>query len=284
MTSASGPAQRRRARTSRPLGHHRDLLGLGDLVHAVHGGVDLGASAAQAAGDKFASTPVCSGPFKFVERVAQDRIVFERYANYWNKAAINFEKVIYTPIPDATEIAGPVDGAWFSYAGVYEDGAYTTRDESRLVDGKTFSRYVLDEREGVAGDEPEYAQKWTESQTPVDPATAGMGAMVKSLLSSLPAADGLQGQDVEADGLRRSGHDAVRYTLAAPVAGAEDSSVAMTAFTVARSTGELLTVETQSGGVPAVITFSEWNAVPPVEAPAAEDIAPQQAQPQGLGG
>lgn len=188
------------------------------------------------------------------------------------------------PIPDATEIAGPVDGAWFSYAGVYEDGAYTTRDESRLVDGKTFSRYVLDEREGVAGDEPEYAQKWTESQTPVDPATAGMGAMVKSLLSSLPAADGLQGQDVEADGLRRSGHDAVRYTLAAPVAGAEDSSVAMTAFTVARSTGELLTVETQSGGVPAVITFSEWNAVPPVEAPAAEDIAPQQAQPQGLGG
>src|SRR4029077_20623418 len=34
--------------------------------------------AAQAAGDKFASNPVCSGPFKFVERVAQDRIVLER--------------------------------------------------------------------------------------------------------------------------------------------------------------------------------------------------------------
>jgi peptide/nickel transport system substrate-binding protein len=50
----------------------------------------------------FASAPVCSGPFKFVERVAQDRIVLEKYANYWNKAAIHFDRVIYTPIPDAT--------------------------------------------------------------------------------------------------------------------------------------------------------------------------------------
>jgi peptide/nickel transport system substrate-binding protein len=50
----------------------------------------------------FASAPVCSGPFKFVERVAQDRIVFEKYAGYWNKAAIHFDRVVYTPIPDAT--------------------------------------------------------------------------------------------------------------------------------------------------------------------------------------
>jgi peptide/nickel transport system substrate-binding protein len=34
--------------------------------------------------------------------VAQDRIVLERYTNYWNKDAIHFDKVIYTPIPDAT--------------------------------------------------------------------------------------------------------------------------------------------------------------------------------------
>src|SRR5208282_912524 len=31
--------------------------------------------AAQSEGDKFGSHPVCSGPFRFVERVAQDRIV-----------------------------------------------------------------------------------------------------------------------------------------------------------------------------------------------------------------
>jgi peptide/nickel transport system substrate-binding protein len=45
---------------------------------------------------------VCSGPFKFVERVAQDRMVFERFAGYWNKDAIHFDKIVYMPIPDAT--------------------------------------------------------------------------------------------------------------------------------------------------------------------------------------
>ena len=65
-------------------------------------GMMVSPKAAQAAGDKFGSKPVCSGPFKFVERVAQDRIVVERYDGYWNKAAVHFGKVTYTPIPDAT--------------------------------------------------------------------------------------------------------------------------------------------------------------------------------------
>ena len=65
-------------------------------------GMMVSPKAAQAAGDKFGARPICSGPFKFVERVAQDRIVFERYAAYWNKDAIHFDKVVYTPIPDAT--------------------------------------------------------------------------------------------------------------------------------------------------------------------------------------
>ena len=65
-------------------------------------GMMVSPKAAQAAGDKFGLKPVCSGAFKFVERVAQDRITLERYDGYWNKAAINFAKVTYTPIPDAT--------------------------------------------------------------------------------------------------------------------------------------------------------------------------------------
>jgi peptide/nickel transport system substrate-binding protein len=65
-------------------------------------GMMVSPKAAQAAGDKFGSNPVCAGPFKFAERVAQDRIVLEKFANYWNKDAIHFDKVIYTPIPDAT--------------------------------------------------------------------------------------------------------------------------------------------------------------------------------------
>ena len=65
-------------------------------------GMMVSPKAAQATGANFASAPVCAGPYKFVERVAQDRIVFEKYANYWNKEAIHFNRIIYTPIPDAT--------------------------------------------------------------------------------------------------------------------------------------------------------------------------------------
>jgi peptide/nickel transport system substrate-binding protein len=65
-------------------------------------GMMVSPKAAQAEGDKFGAHPVCSGPFKFVERVAQDRIVLERYGNYWNKDAIHLDKVIYLPITDST--------------------------------------------------------------------------------------------------------------------------------------------------------------------------------------
>ncbi|WP_299786403.1 ABC transporter substrate-binding protein [Ramlibacter sp.] len=65
-------------------------------------GMMVSPKAALAAGDKFGSRPVCAGPFKFVERVAQDRVVLERYPQYWNKDAIHFDRVIYRPIPDAT--------------------------------------------------------------------------------------------------------------------------------------------------------------------------------------
>jgi peptide/nickel transport system substrate-binding protein len=65
-------------------------------------GMMVSPKAAQAAGDKFGAKPVCSGPFQFVERVAQDRIVFERYPKYWNNAAIHFDKVVYQPIVDST--------------------------------------------------------------------------------------------------------------------------------------------------------------------------------------
>ena len=65
-------------------------------------GMMVSPKAAQAAGANFAAKPVCSGPYRFVERVAQDRIVFERFPQYWDKGAIHFERITYTPIPDAT--------------------------------------------------------------------------------------------------------------------------------------------------------------------------------------
>jgi peptide/nickel transport system substrate-binding protein len=65
-------------------------------------GMMVSPKAAEAAGEKFGAKPVCSGPFRFVERVAQDRIVLERFPNYWNKGQIHFERVVYQPIVDAS--------------------------------------------------------------------------------------------------------------------------------------------------------------------------------------
>ena len=65
-------------------------------------GMIVAPKAAQQEGDKFGNHPVCAGPFRFVERVPQDRIVLERFPDYWDKAAIHFERIVYTPIPDAS--------------------------------------------------------------------------------------------------------------------------------------------------------------------------------------
>jgi peptide/nickel transport system substrate-binding protein len=65
-------------------------------------GMMVSPKAAQAAGDKFGAHPVCSGPFRFGERVAQDRIVLERFPGYWNKGQIHFERIVYLPIVDST--------------------------------------------------------------------------------------------------------------------------------------------------------------------------------------
>jgi peptide/nickel transport system substrate-binding protein len=58
--------------------------------------------AAQEAGDKFGLRPVCAGPYKFVERVQQDRIVFEKFQDYWDKANVHIDRIVYLPIVDST--------------------------------------------------------------------------------------------------------------------------------------------------------------------------------------
>ena len=65
-------------------------------------GMMVSPKAAEAAGDKFGNHPVCAGPYKFVERVAQDRIVLDKFADYWDKDNFHIDKVIYQPIPDST--------------------------------------------------------------------------------------------------------------------------------------------------------------------------------------
>ncbi len=65
-------------------------------------GMMVSPKAAEAAGDKFGLHPVCAGPYKFVERIQQDRIVVEKFADYWNKDQVFIDKITYLPIVDST--------------------------------------------------------------------------------------------------------------------------------------------------------------------------------------
>src|SRR4029077_13347965 len=65
-------------------------------------GMMVAPKAATEAGDRFGLKPVCAGPYKFVERVQQDRIVVEKFADYWNKDNVHIDRIVYLPIVDAT--------------------------------------------------------------------------------------------------------------------------------------------------------------------------------------
>ncbi|WP_376098724.1 ABC transporter substrate-binding protein [Roseomonas sp. CCTCC AB2023176] len=65
-------------------------------------GMIVSPKAAEAAGRNFGTRPVCAGPFRFVERVAQDRIVVERFPDYWDAGRIHLNRITYLPITDTT--------------------------------------------------------------------------------------------------------------------------------------------------------------------------------------
>src|SRR5215216_5500185 len=65
-------------------------------------GMMVSPKAAKEAGDKFGLHPVCAGSYKFIERVQQDRMVFEKFADYWNKDNVFIDRIVFLPIVDAT--------------------------------------------------------------------------------------------------------------------------------------------------------------------------------------
>ena len=65
-------------------------------------GMILSPKAAKDAGTSFGAKPICSGPYKFVERVQQDRIVVEKFKEHWNAGAYHVDRVTYLPIVDGT--------------------------------------------------------------------------------------------------------------------------------------------------------------------------------------
>jgi len=54
------------------------------------------------AGGDFGRQPVCSGPYKFSQRVQNDRIVLEKFAEHWDAGSYAFQRLVFLPIPDNT--------------------------------------------------------------------------------------------------------------------------------------------------------------------------------------
>lgn len=97
-------------------------------------GMMVSPKAAKEAGDKFGLHPVCAGPYKFVERVQQDRMVFERFADYWNKDNIHIDRVVFLPIVDATvRLANLKSGGLDLIERVLATDIKDVRADSRLV-------------------------------------------------------------------------------------------------------------------------------------------------------
>jgi peptide/nickel transport system substrate-binding protein len=65
-------------------------------------GMIMSPAALTAKGADFGTAPVCIGPFKFVTRVAQDRVELTKDPNYYDAAKVKLDKVIFKIITDST--------------------------------------------------------------------------------------------------------------------------------------------------------------------------------------
>src|SRR6185503_16216207 len=103
-------------------------------------GMMVSPKAAEAAGDKFGLKPVCAGPFRFVERIQQDRIVVERFADYWDKQNVFIDRITYLPIVDATvRLANLKSGSLDLIERVLATDIKSVRDNPRLKLSKAVS-------------------------------------------------------------------------------------------------------------------------------------------------
>ncbi len=97
-------------------------------------GMMVSPKAVKEAGDKFGLHPVCAGPYKFVERVQQDRMVFEKFADYWDKDHVFIDRVVFLPIVDATvRLANLKSGGLDLIERVLATDIPDVRADSRLV-------------------------------------------------------------------------------------------------------------------------------------------------------
>ena len=109
-------------------------------------------------GENFGSHPICAGPFTFVERVAQDRIVVERFADYWDKDKIKLDRIVYLPIPDTTVRLANLQSGGLDLVAVAATDLETVRKDPRLklaaVKGIGYSGITINVANGEGAKSP----------------------------------------------------------------------------------------------------------------------------------
>jgi len=110
-------------------------------------------------GVDFSNNPVCSGPFKFVERIQQDRIVLEKFPEYWNADKFAFDTITYLPIPDSTvRLANVRSGDLDMLERLAATDAKSVKDDTGLTYAEAvslgYSGITINLENGDAGDNP----------------------------------------------------------------------------------------------------------------------------------
>jgi len=96
-------------------------------------GMMVSPKAVKEAGDKFVAKPICAGPFRFTERVVQEKIVLDRFPDYWDKDRIHIDRVTYFSIPDSTvRLANLRSGALDIMERLLATDIPTVRGDNRL--------------------------------------------------------------------------------------------------------------------------------------------------------
>jgi peptide/nickel transport system substrate-binding protein len=128
-------------------------------VLADRAGMILSPTALAAMGDKIGTKPVCAGPYRFVERVAQERIVLERFEKYWNAVAYSIDRVTFTAVTDTTvRLAGLRSGGFDIIDQIAAHDADTIKADTALqfveVTALGYNLVSINLNNGAAADNP----------------------------------------------------------------------------------------------------------------------------------
>lgn len=65
-------------------------------------GMMVSPTAAKAKGADFPTSPVCAGPYQFVERKSRDLIRVKKFPDYWDAGKIGYDEIVYNYVADST--------------------------------------------------------------------------------------------------------------------------------------------------------------------------------------